>query len=818
MPQRYKNIKVFISSTFRDLDKERGYIVTHVFNRLRGEYRDLPIHEIDLRWGLTDKDVEEGRIIDSCLYYIHQAKPFFIGILGDRYGSTFSPESVSLSPSSLRHFSDINKDINDNLSVTEIEILNGAIRNPDAHAIFFIKKNATPFPGETAEQWEKLERLKAMIRAQKHHEVVEYETLEDFDKIIPFIKKHIGEPSLYNIPFEGKDRADKIFSLHYEKSLEYVKRVPYDKRLDRLLGMIDEKVNTGMTAFIGTPGGGKSTTLAYMAHHFTGDRIYVPIYGDAEVLPSTSGEFAQFLLNSIKEYALRTRRRKGLFKFVYNWFRDGLKEIDYTSADTLFKEIGRYKWCFILDNIEACEMDYRTPESVYSYNKLLNLRVSISHYLEYISNVTKTKVDYRFITCRSLHREDFDRCITWRDKSQIIDLDKTWWFDINGYIRSFMKDYSKRLTQTQGETMFKSPVRWIPRQMILSTRYMAEYVSFERLDNFILNFSKANSYFYGETLYIRHAIYEYGEPMVKHLFMILLIFREGVPFQTMLGWLGIKSSFRLHGLLRILDSLVYNNSAGVALRNPLMKPLICRAANLSDTEIREFASSHFSRMKDRVDLSTKLKEFSEKVSSDFAACAHYLDFLMPNEIKSRIENLKAGIRSRNSTIMSIRIQTARLSSGIFEATINKKRDEINELQNTLKGIREKYWLSEKHLTPEAVAHAYVKATADYSSDWHVDEFALRAYLEACLGAQKIDEVRWMMFHPVCIKFLSGCSAFILLYTKELKDGGSWAIPRPLVFPKEAFDIKRLTYALNDLVLQNFQKQPHNLNLFANYTS
>jgi len=48
-------IRVFISSTFKDMMAERDFLVTHVFPELRRlcESRGVTWGEVDLRWGIT---------------------------------------------------------------------------------------------------------------------------------------------------------------------------------------------------------------------------------------------------------------------------------------------------------------------------------------------------------------------------------------------------------------------------------------------------------------------------------------------------------------------------------------------------------------------------------------------------------------------------------------------------------------------------------------------------------------------------------------------------------------------------------------------
>ena len=83
-----KEIRVFVSSTFMDLNDERDYIIRRTFPRL-AEYcrkRGIKFTGVDLRWGITEEQSKDGRTIRLCLDEIRKCQPFFINIIGQRYG------------------------------------------------------------------------------------------------------------------------------------------------------------------------------------------------------------------------------------------------------------------------------------------------------------------------------------------------------------------------------------------------------------------------------------------------------------------------------------------------------------------------------------------------------------------------------------------------------------------------------------------------------------------------------------------------------------------------------------------------------------
>jgi hypothetical protein len=92
MPEAWKTVRVFISSTFRDMQAERDHLVRFVFPRLREQLLKRRIHlvDVDLRWGVTgDQDA-----FDLCMDEIDRCHPRFICMLGGRYGWVPAPRIV----------------------------------------------------------------------------------------------------------------------------------------------------------------------------------------------------------------------------------------------------------------------------------------------------------------------------------------------------------------------------------------------------------------------------------------------------------------------------------------------------------------------------------------------------------------------------------------------------------------------------------------------------------------------------------------------------------------------------------------------------
>ena len=84
MSQTWKTVRVFISSTFKDMQAERDHLVRFVFPKLRQELLQRRVHlvDVDLRWGVTS----EQDALSVCREVVDECRPRFLCVLGGRYG------------------------------------------------------------------------------------------------------------------------------------------------------------------------------------------------------------------------------------------------------------------------------------------------------------------------------------------------------------------------------------------------------------------------------------------------------------------------------------------------------------------------------------------------------------------------------------------------------------------------------------------------------------------------------------------------------------------------------------------------------------
>jgi tetratricopeptide (TPR) repeat protein len=133
-------MRVFVSSTFHDMQGERDELVKRIFPQIRKlcEQRRVTWSEVDLRWGITGEQAAEGQVLPICLNEIQRCRPYFVGLLGERYGwvpDEIPAELLEQEPWLGQHLEH---------SITELEILHGVLNDPEMaeHAFFYFRDPA----------------------------------------------------------------------------------------------------------------------------------------------------------------------------------------------------------------------------------------------------------------------------------------------------------------------------------------------------------------------------------------------------------------------------------------------------------------------------------------------------------------------------------------------------------------------------------------------------------------------------------------------------------------------------------------------------
>lgn len=264
--------RVFLSSTFRDFGEERDLLVRQVFPRLRAVFRSrfVEIVDVDLRWGITAEQAERGEVLPICLAEIDRSRPFFVGMLGDRYGcvppaENYDEKLIGHHPWLVEH--------QGGRSVTELEMLHGVLDNPamSGKAFFYFRAPAYAaakggnFVSTLGEDRIRLEDLKARIRTSGFPVVEDYAT--------PSTLAEKLEADLYTA-IDAMFPTDEVPDAH-ERERRLHAAYAHQRRLlhigaQGILAEVSERIGAGeqRVRVTGLSGSGKSALLANWAHRW----------------------------------------------------------------------------------------------------------------------------------------------------------------------------------------------------------------------------------------------------------------------------------------------------------------------------------------------------------------------------------------------------------------------------------------------------------------------------------------------------------------------------------------------------------------------
>ncbi len=269
-----RHIRVFISSTFLDMQAERDHLVKFVFPQLRKicESRGVIWGEVDLRWGITDEQRAEGKVLPICLEEIKRCRPYFIGLLGERYG--WIPDEIN--PDVIEQEPWLNQHLHGKTSVTELEIIHGVLREElmHGHAFFYFRDpkfietlaedKRQDFMSEDVQSSEKLKRLKNRIRCAHDKGVCELRQnffdpqelgrwiIHDFTQLIDRLFPEDSQPD----PLSREAMDHNAYARRRERI--YIGRSEYFDRLDAHT----IANNNQPLVILGESGSGKSALLA----------------------------------------------------------------------------------------------------------------------------------------------------------------------------------------------------------------------------------------------------------------------------------------------------------------------------------------------------------------------------------------------------------------------------------------------------------------------------------------------------------------------------------------------------------------------------
>ena len=256
-------VRVFVSSTFQDIQAERDELAKRIFPQLRRlcEERGVAWGEVDLRWGITQEEAEQGRVLPICLAEIKNCEPFFIGLLGNRYGwipGSLPPDLLEQHP----WMGDYTE-----RSVTEIE-MRYALKlfpAPNGHCFFYIHRpqsatdiGSVPASSSPTTESVRLDRLKQFVRASGYP-VRDYTTPEEAGAFVL-----VDFTALLDELYPPSNRLSETECEHQEQEIFLSRRLEFYHGRGDHFEELDRHARKSSPPLVitGEPGTGKTALLA----------------------------------------------------------------------------------------------------------------------------------------------------------------------------------------------------------------------------------------------------------------------------------------------------------------------------------------------------------------------------------------------------------------------------------------------------------------------------------------------------------------------------------------------------------------------------
>ncbi|MBE9581521.1 MAG: tetratricopeptide repeat protein [Proteobacteria bacterium] len=269
---RERVIRVFVSSTFRDMIEDRNELMSHVWPALRRNCRGRAVEfvEVDLRWGVTEEQSQRKETLRHCLAEIRRCRPYFIGLLGERYGWVPGPEAYS--PALLEEERWIEGELGKR-SVTELEILHGVLNDPDmAHRSFFYFRDSAyaqarggDYLSGSATDTYRQKALKQRIKDVCRDKMIPLRNYRDPRDLAFLVLADLSRVIDTEFP---PDQVSDIWTREDREHEAYAKSrrtefyVGRDTYVDQLDTYAEKGADGGGLLVIGESGGGKSALLA----------------------------------------------------------------------------------------------------------------------------------------------------------------------------------------------------------------------------------------------------------------------------------------------------------------------------------------------------------------------------------------------------------------------------------------------------------------------------------------------------------------------------------------------------------------------------
>lgn len=579
--RHFNEIRVFISSTFTDMDRERNYLVKHIFPDIRRKCRkrNVVFTPLDLRWGITEEESKSGRVVEICLDEIARTRPFFIGLVGGRYGWVPSPDDSCFGNEAfLAKYPWARDYVEKGMSITEMEMQYGVLANHDeVHACFFLKSEDSIKPEEREPDEEKerkrLHLKDSIIKAAETGKcrVAHYSDLSSLgravhDSLMALLDEVAPENktgSVYDrYLLDQKLMLDNLRSCYYNIS-ESVYDNPDESAGHSLIKHIASERLTVVTA---VPGGGVSAFLANTLPDST--LKYIDADGNEHE--------AQVIHTIVDDEISSVERLKGLFLALLVDSSDSVDRSDLAEffnyenlpledLYTIFPECERI---WVIDGPEKFAADQGNIDEL--------LKMSLPG-LKFVVGTSDEELAHILDREYSPGTNGYDN---------IVIIDTMTPLAIRKIASLYLRANGKGLVERQLSFLTGARILETPRQLVNLLDLMIQFGSYEKLDSFIGRFTTVND-IGGFYMFVLEIIEEdFGADVLKIVFGRLLYSRYGLSEDSLTEGV-VANVIEKAALIAALAPYCVRRSGLIMLRDGNMQHVAEVRFSFSEQEIAD---------------------------------------------------------------------------------------------------------------------------------------------------------------------------------------------------------------------------------------
>jgi preprotein translocase subunit SecA/nephrocystin-3 len=457
---------------------------------------------LDLRWGINEEAAKSGKVVEICMDEIVRSRPFFIGLLGGRYGTIPKDGDDSITEKLLNKYPWIRDCVNDGLSITEMEMQFGVLNNPEPVNAYFFQKNEAFIPRRFrekpgTEQTEKLDALKTAVKSAAEDgkcSLMSYTSLKS-------LGQQVHDVLISKIEEDYPEKENSRYGLLSRRQHEFLKKLRnvYVRYKDdsKLSGniLVCGSGGSGKSAFVANRGANGMEPDAYLVYTVVNNEVNSPEQCKRLFLYELSQQVRGIDISKIDqpletEIDLKGILDKSGFDGKVRWVIDGMDD-------------------FVFENDIAGVWLNDLPSQIYE------VMLTVTDASRLNSSVRK-----RF----QLHEIDA------LNPGEILEI-----------THEYLKDFSKYLSDSQEFHISNATIAAMPETLMVFLKELVQFGFHDKLDDFLNNYLREETIegFYAKIL--KRLEEDFGSDRIRMLFESLILCPYGLPEEGLQKLLGVKN-------------------------------------------------------------------------------------------------------------------------------------------------------------------------------------------------------------------------------------------------------------------------------------